>query len=46
MAAEFQKRKAREKAEKEKSEQEKLVEMLRKADRNAAEAAVRDFLGV
>lgn len=46
MAAEFQERKAREKAEKEKSEQEKILEMLRTADRNAAEAAVRDFLGV
>jgi ABC-2 type transport system ATP-binding protein len=46
MAAEFQERKAREKAEKERSEQEKILEMLRTADRNAAEAAVRDFLGV
>ena len=46
MAAEFQERKAREKAEKEKSEQERILEMLRTSDRNAAEAAVRDFLSM
>ena len=44
MAEEFQERKAREKAEKERSEQERILEMLRKSDRKAAEAAARDFL--
>lgn len=46
LAAEFQERKAREKAEKDRSEQERLLEMLRTADRNAAEAAVRVFLSM
>ena len=45
MASEFQERKAREKAEKEKSEQERILEMLLKADRNAALSAARTFLG-
>ena len=44
MAAEFQERKAREKAEKERSEQDKLLEQLQTADRKAAEGAVRAFL--
>ena len=44
MAAEFQERKAREKAEKERSEQDKLLETLQTADRKAAEGAVRAFL--
>ena len=46
LAAEFQERKARETAEKDRSEQERLLEMLRTADRNAAEAAVRVFLSM
>ena len=44
MASEFQERKAREKAEKERSEQEKLLELLQKAERNAAVSAARTFL--
>ena len=44
MASEFQERKAKEKAEKEKSEQKRILEMLRKADRSAALSAVRAFL--
>ena len=44
MASEFQERNAREKAEKEKSEQEKLLELLQKAERNAAVSAARTFL--
>ena len=44
MAAEFQERKAREEAEKEKSEQEKLLEILRKSDRTAAAKAAAEFM--
>ena len=44
MASEFQERNARGKAEKEKSEQEKLLELLQKAERNAAVSAARTFL--
>ena len=44
MAAEFQERKAREKAEKERSEQEKLLELLQKADRTAAAKAAAEFM--
>jgi len=45
MASEFQERKAREKVEKEKSEQERILEMLRKSERSTAVSAVRAFLG-
>ena len=44
MAAEFQERKEKERAEKAKSEQEKLLELLQTADRSAAEKAARMFL--
>ena len=44
MALEYQERMAREKAEKEKSEQEKLLELLQKADRNTAVKAAAEFM--
>ena len=46
MASEFQKRKAREKVEKERSEQEKLLELLQKADRNTAVKAAAEFMTI
>ena len=44
MADEYQERLARQQEEQEKSEQEKLLEILSDADRNAAEKAARSFL--
>ena len=46
MALEYQERMAREKAEKEKSEQEKLLELLQKADRNTAVKAAAEFMTI
>ncbi len=44
MAMDHRERLAQEKAEKEKTEQEKLLDLLRKGNRAAAEKAARDFL--
>ena len=44
MAEAYHKRLARQKAEKEKTEQEKLLEVLKKGSRAAAETAAKNFL--
>ena len=46
MAKDYLERKAKEKAEKERSEQEKLLELLKNADQNAAREAAQKYLQI